>query len=390
MTPASTVLYLDYTNAIGLGGAQRSLSLLIRHLDRSQYRPVVGCSADEQLRELLPSEVDVRDLVLPASFRTVSRYESPWGRLPKLLTASAKAVTMVKQMIAQERPSVIHANNLKMLWLASRAARGTVPVIWHVRDIYPDSTFARACLRMGSAMASHVVTVSNAVRRQFTESENVSVIYNAVELPDIEAATLAGRNFRTVNGIPAGSMVAGFAGRLAKWKGVDLLITAIADLKNRFSNLHLLIVGDGPERQNLETLALRHAAEDRVHFVPFQEQIGPVFGAMDFVVVPSVEPDPFPRSVIEAMSYGKAVIGSRDGGIVEAVCEGKTGYLVQPESVTELGRALEQLAGHPDRTAAMGLAGRARCEEFFSVGQQAKTIAALYNKLTRSTSRIAA
>jgi glycosyltransferase involved in cell wall biosynthesis len=377
----ATVLYLDYTNEIGLGGAQRSLSLLVRHLDRSCYRPVVGCPPDEQLRTLLSYEVPVHDLLLPDSFRGVSRYESPWTRLPNLLAGCGRAIAAVKEMLHVERPSVVHANNLKMLWLASRAARGKVPVIWHVRDIYPKTRFAQSCLKIGSMMATHVVAVSGAVKRQFSPAGKVSVIHNAVELPDLGRSNAAGRQFRAANGIPVDGLVAGFAGRLAPWKGVDRLIAAYAQVRLTVPTLKLMVAGDGPERESLKRHALDSGVGDGIHFIPFQQRLEPLYGAMDFVVVPSVEPDPFPRSVIEAMSYGKPVIGSRDGGIIEAVSEGETGYLVEPNSIEALAQALARLVAEPERRIAYGRAGRQRCEQLFSVQKQARAVRELYQTL---------
>ncbi|MBM3787636.1 MAG: hypothetical protein FJW30_25040 [Acidobacteria bacterium] len=97
------VLYLDYTNAIGLGGGQRSVSLLVRHLNRERYQPLVACPPDEKMREILDPSVRVLDLNLPARFRSVSRNDASILGLPATASHLWSTVQQLKKMVASER-----------------------------------------------------------------------------------------------------------------------------------------------------------------------------------------------------------------------------------------------------------------------------------------------
>src|SRR5690349_3823991 len=130
------VLFLDYTNGIGLGGGQRSLQLLLEELDRDRFEPVLACPDDEQLLQWIPAGVQVFPLDLPSEFRSLSRRGSRWGHLLASLPGVARLRHQWAAMLRAVRPDLIHANNLKMLLLAAAAGPWSrTPRLWHVRDI---------------------------------------------------------------------------------------------------------------------------------------------------------------------------------------------------------------------------------------------------------------
>ncbi|MCC6536265.1 MAG: glycosyltransferase family 4 protein, partial [Bryobacterales bacterium] len=332
------VLYLDYTNAIGLGGGQRSLNLLMRHLSRARYEPVLACPPDEKLREILDPTVRVLDLNLPARFRSVSRNDASLLHLPATASHLWGTVQQLKKMVAAERIDLIHANNLKMALLAALAAP-SLPMVWHVRDIFPGRQPVMRLLQFASRAATKVLAVSQAVAHHLPDRSKTEVLYNAVELPPVEAAAPSRRT----------PPVFGFVGRLDAWKGIRALADAFAIVRRAHPEAELLVAGEGPEAAVLNGRA-------GITQLGFQKNLAEVFSRIDVAVTPSIEPDPFPRAVIEAMSYGRPVVGAAAGGIPEAIAHDDTGLLVTPGSVEELAAAMARFSREPELVAALGAA----------------------------------
>ena len=157
-----------------------------------------------------------------------------------------------------------------------------------------------------------------------------------------------------------------FAGPLFPNKGVDTIIRALPQLAAHHPDVVFVIVGDGPDQPRLRTLALEFAVEDRCQFVgriPLADL--PLFYSMAdiFVTLSREEPpavESFGIAFLEAGACGTAVIGSRSGGIPDAVHEGVTGLLVPPNDPDTFAQtAAGLLADHALRER-MGKSGRAR------------------------------
>lgn len=353
------ILFLDYTNGIGLGGGQRSLALLIRHLPTDRYQPLLACPPGEQLRDLVSARVPVLDLALPSSFASASRFSGSVFSYARGLMASTSAVDALRRLLREQRVDIVHANNFKMHVLAAAASAGkNIPVLWHVRDIFPERN--AGLLRIAGRAAAKVLTVSRAVAAQFGSKPNVSVLYNAVEMP-VEADERDTKDWPVI----------GYVGRLDPGKGLDTLYKSFFSLLEKYPQARLLIAGDGPERRSIP-------AHPAIEVMGFQQDVSRVWRQMDICVQPSSQPDSFPRSVIEAMSWGKPVVGASIGGIPEAIEENTTGLLFQPGDPASLRARLELLLRYPGRARAMGAAGRQRCEKLFSIPAQIEHLARIY------------
>ena len=353
------ILFLDYTNGIGIGGGQRSLALLIRHLPRDRYQPIVACPPGERFRELVPPSVPTFDLPLSPAFTAANRVAGAPLSYARALASVSSTATGLRRLLSTQQIDLIHANNFKMHVLAKLASVGRrIPVLWHVRDIFPEQT--SGWLRLGGRAADRVLTVSQAVAAQFGDNDRVSVLYNAVELPAEPERRELGR-----------APVIGYVGRLDAGKGLDTLVSAFFGLLGRHPQARLLLVGEGPERRSIPS----HPA---IEVLGFQADVAAAWRRIDICVQPSNQPDSFPRAVIEAMSWAKPVVGAAIGGIPEAIEEGSTGLLFKPGDAAGLGARVEALLRHPGRAREMGLAGRRRCESLFSISAQIQQLTKIY------------
>ncbi len=159
-------------------------------------------------------------------------------------------------------------------------------------------------------------------------------------------------------------------GRLVREKGFDTAILAFSLLKKRGSNAQLILAGGGPERPALELLAGELDLGDSVVFtgVLTQEEVTSTFNRATIVLVPSII-ESFGLVILEAMQMGRPVIASRVEGVPEVIVEGETGILVPKQDPIALCEAIEDLLAQPEKAIQMGMQGRKRAIETFTLDQ---------------------
>lgn len=184
--------------------------------------------------------------------------------------------------------------------------------------------------------------------------------------PGLDPAPLASRH-----GLPKGRWLVTVA-RLVPHKGIDTTIKALALLAPRHPDLRYAIVGEGEYRPPLEALAVERGVGDRVHFLsgvidaelPLVYALANIYVGVSRLTARDVEG--FGIALLEASASGKPVVAGRSGGMPDAVREGETGLLVDPEDETSVVRAIESLLDDPARAQRLGAAGRAAAESFYN------------------------
>lgn len=156
-----------------------------------------------------------------------------------------------------------------------------------------------------------------------------------------------------------------FLGRLSTVKGIDVLIDAFRRASAVNPELRLSVVGEGPDRARLETLAADLIERQQVCFTGWLDRAGIIdqLAASALVVVPSLWPEAFGRVVLDAYSCGRPVIASRIGGLPELVGP-ETGLLVTPSDSAALAEAIGRLAGDREMLRRLGTAAAQRATDF--------------------------
>jgi glycosyltransferase involved in cell wall biosynthesis len=174
----------------------------------------------------------------------------------------------------------------------------------------------------------------------------------------------------------------GYAGGLLPEKGIDLLIQACAGLQGRWQ---LYIVGEGSERSELERLVAKLQLSEHVHIAERLEstQMATFYQGLDVFVLPSrttsTWKEQFGRVLIEAMACGVAVIGSDCGEIPNVI--GNAGLLFHENDTPTLRNQLQQMIDEPHRRLALGVAGRQRVLDQFTMAGIAEQTVAVYRRL---------
>jgi phosphatidylinositol alpha-1,6-mannosyltransferase len=168
---------------------------------------------------------------------------------------------------------------------------------------------------------------------------------------------------------------------------MDTGIRVLALLRERHPDLGYAIVGSGDDRTRLEALAFETGVSDRVRFlggVP-DSDLPAVYNAAGIYLglsrVMRDRAEGFGISLVEAAASGLPVVAGRSGGVPDAVREGESGLLVDPDDLEEVCRAVEGLLDDPERAARMGRAGRKAVETYFNWDRVAADLSAIGHEL---------
>ncbi len=158
-----------------------------------------------------------------------------------------------------------------------------------------------------------------------------------------------------------------YAGRLVRWKGVQYLIDAAAELAAA-RRVRLLVVGEGDYRTSLEQRARERGIADRVRFLGYisSDALAPFYAAADVVALASYANETFSIMSAEAMACARPVVGTRFGGIPEVIADGETGLLAEPENPRDLAAKLGQVLDDAALRERFGQCGRRRVLQLFT------------------------
>jgi glycosyltransferase involved in cell wall biosynthesis len=351
-------------NSLGVGGSERKVAALAQHL----HAAGVGTSCaymckPDVLAPQFPAGVPLTFLDRRGrlSLRVMRR-------LASLLRANGRSVLVavniypalyVALMALLRRRSVSKTFCLMNSGSAQRR-----------RDHWFHALYLWALHRMDT-----VVYGSEAQRRQWVSPASPAwsrscVIYNGVRLEWFAhyASAAVVLQCRQRWAIPASRFVFGSVGRLVRVKNYAVLIEALAQLRARGLDAHLLLVGDGQLRTELEQLAARLCVAEFVSFAGELPDVRPALSVMDVFTLPSTD-ETFSNAALEAMAMAKPAILSNVGGAAEMVSHGSEGFLVDAQSsCIDIVQCLLTLAGDSARRTAMGLAAQRRVAAQFTVG----------------------
>ena len=386
------VRVLQVVSDLGVGGGQEVVATLTRSLIAVDCIPVVVALRDGPLRaDLERAGITVEVL----RGRTQSLVA-----LPAALAELRRVRRDFAAIVARHRPEVIQTHLLRaldFLVLTLRAERGVRRVFWtfhnarldlradqlsgHVWLLGPKRLAYRVLYFAAGRTVDGFIAVSDdvgaAVRRQFHPPPGrVVTIPNGVDTErygqPIDRAAVRERV-----GIPGDARVLIVVAKLMKQKGHEFLLRALPSLFERFPDLHVLLVGDGPLRSRLTDDIAQLPGAARVHLAGNRRDVGDLLAASDLFVLPSLW-EGLPMALLEAMATGLPAVVTDVSGSGQVVVDGESGLVVPPGDVERLCAAIGLMLDDPDRAKRMGIAGRRRVDRFFSARVQAARHAALY------------
>lgn len=332
--------------AAGLGGSERSLLdciFALREADPTGDARLLAF-ADGPLvhraRELGASvEVIVppRELAtLGESARDAARLDSVWAAFPAM-----RFLVELKRAIVRAAPDVVHTNGMKAHLLAGCVTPSDVRLIVHLRDFIGSRRASRRLLPLLAKLRARTVFVANshAVAEDFLRiapRAAVHTVYNVVDTDHFAPGPSEPEWLASLAGLESpsrGGVSFGLVATYARWKGHHLFIEAAGHLRAAHPNLSLrfYVVG-GPiyetagsqvDAAQLSEFARKAGIADCFGLVPFQDDIVRVYRSLNVVVHASTEPEPFGRTIVEAMACSRPVLVANAGGAAELFQQGE-------------------------------------------------------------------
>jgi glycosyltransferase involved in cell wall biosynthesis len=251
----------------------------------------------------------------------------------------------------------------------------------------PPSELTRPTM-WGMRHATAIFAVSEFIRRGLIsmglQADKIYTIHNAVDAdhfdPDKQADTQP--SIRERFAIPKSARLVAIAARMNPWKGQYELIGAVSALRERFADLHVMILGANvPEfRAEYERRAREGGVADRIHFGGYQKDVRPFLHECDLFALPSYG-EPFGLAIVEAMSMRRPVLACNSGGVPEIITHGEDGWLVEERSIEAVAAGLTALLNDAELCRRMGERARETVRSRFTPQMQSDAVTARYSSL---------
>jgi glycosyltransferase involved in cell wall biosynthesis len=351
-----------------LYGADKMLLRVLREMVQ-MTEPIVAIESEGELADALRAmscRVIVRELgVLRRSYMT------PAGLLNRAWHTIRSAFWLAR-FIRENDIRLVLTSTVSVTSSALAARITGRPHLWFVQEIL--SGKAAILSFLVRHLSNRIVTNSEACARSVHRGHEATARKTRVAYPGVDARAFKnadGAAFRRQFGAGTSVVLIGLVGRLHYWKGQDFFLDALSELKKRNVNgFCALFVGEAYRdyadyKRQLEEKARRLSLAEQVIFCGHIRDTPSVFKALDIVVAPSTQPEPFGLVVAEAMAARRPVIATAWGGPAEMIRDGESGFLIPPDDPLEFSRRLEQLMRSPQLRERIGRAAGERIEAFF-------------------------
>jgi glycosyltransferase involved in cell wall biosynthesis len=392
MTRPIRVLFFDHTAE--LGGGEIALADLIRHLDRGRVEPIVLLGSKGPLEERIGGFAPVD--VVPIDSAVVGARKDALGLVTAFQLAAARAairyVFRLRRLLKEKHIEVIHTNSLKAFVLGGIAGRlQGIKVIWHLRDRIADDYLPHRVvwvMRHLAKILPHFVIANSHATLETVQLEGkppAMVIGSGVDLSKFSPSKVSVAILDEPN--TARSKMIGLVGRICPWKGQHIFIEAAALVHARWPNVRFQIIGAALFREHDYDLALRRTVEERrldqvLEFTGFQSDVARAISGLDILVHASTVGEPFGQVIVQGMACELPVIATNGGGVPEIVQDGVTGLLVPMGDAPAMADAICRLLEDPASARTMGVLGRKRAVEHFTIDRSTEKLMDVCERVT--------
>jgi glycosyltransferase involved in cell wall biosynthesis len=372
-----------FTHTASISGPNNSLIQLVKKLDKLNYESIVYFpSSGEAINEFKRLNVKCRVIKNKRIERNPFLY-------PIYLYELIITTFSLIRFINKDQLDIIHINTSVTPFPGIAAKLVGVPIIWHVRESLNNNMINTLYLRLISHLAIRIIAVSDSVSRELIKRTNVPrvkllTIYNGIEVKDYQL-NYDKKEKRRLLGLPIEKTLIAVPAFLHPGKGHLVLLKAVKHLiiQKRIKNFLILIIGNDPSIKKdyyelLRHFVIKNNIDSNVRFLGKRKDIPDLLYISEIVCLPSVFPDPFPRTVLEGMAAGKPIVASNTGGIPEMIVDKVTGLLVNPNDSEALSIALMELIENKNKSVWMGEKGKGVVKEKFNSVIHAKKIQVVY------------
>lgn len=316
--------------------------------------------------------------------------------------------TRLEQLARELRPDILHAHSpvLNVIPALRVGRRLGIPVVYEIRAFWEDAAVDHGTTREGSLRyrltrgletwalrrVDHTFTICEGLRKDIVArgipAGKVTVIPNAVDIEGFQLSGEPDAALKSRLGLD-GTTVIGFVGSFYAYEGLDLLLDAAARMMAGRTDLRVLLVGGGPQDENLKAQARRLGIADKVIFtgrVPHGE-VSRYYDLIDLLAYPRhsmrLTELVTPLKPLEAMAQGRVFVASDVGGHKELIRDGETGRLFKAGDPEALAETLADMLDHPDRWPAYRAAGRQFVEQVRNWRNSVANYTPVYERLAK-------
>lgn len=373
MAAPTRILHITFN--MGFGGTEQVIRQLVMNLDKTRFHNEIAC---------IDGEVGAlgQAMEIEHGIKHHTRQRAPGFDLQTIL--------WLRKLIKSGRFDIVHCHQYSPYaygWFAHWFTGAKIVFTEHGR-FHPDQYRKKA--RFVNPLIAHtshkLVAISSATRDALVEyeyfpRERINVIYNGIAPVAIVEEKRAALEKEL--GIRSGETIIGTVARMDPVKNQGLILKALRALLDEDFPVRLLLVGDGPERKNLEKLTTDLQVEKSVIFTGFQSQPADYISLMDIFLLPSFT-EGTSMTLLEAMSLGIPTVATRVGGTPEIISDGKTGVLTESDNLNEFTIALKLLIEQPATRKQMADRAKQQFGERFSVAKMVEQYQELYQAGTTS------
>ncbi len=358
MNNSSKIRVLHIMDKLGVAGSSihgvtRAITWWIPRFDQSHFELSV-CS----LRSPEPAGEIFSQNDIPLFYLSKSKFDP---------TTVFSLVSLLKR----EQPDIIHLHGYGSTNFGRLASLITgIPNIVHEHTVIDDQPFYQTLAdTVLSPLTTKAIAISEPVRefmvdRRKIKAEQLETFFyglplSSFQVPEEEKV----QEMKAKLGIDDTDLIVSNVGRLDTQKGQMYLLKAAPEVIGHLPNVKFLIVGDGPDREMLESLARQEGIQDHVIFAGYQVEIPAILGLSDVVAIPSLW-EGGPITLFEAMNLRKPVVGTPVGMMPEVIKDGETGFLVPCSEHVQLAEKLVLLLKNPQLARMMGENAWKACQNY--------------------------
>ncbi len=343
------------------GGAQENVLDKTVRLDPNLFSCILATG---------PSEGPEGSLLEIAKKRQADVREIPWLVREISPLNDIRAVISLARIIRKERPDIVHTHTSKAGIVGRAAARiARVPVVIHephghvfhgYYGKFKTGVFI-ALERWFSRWSDRIVMLTSNeqadhIALRIAPADKFVTIHSGIDYTQMLNDSSAPGALRTPLSIDKDAKVIGTLGRLVDIKGQIHLINAMPEILSQVPNAHLVLVGSGPLREDLQRSAEALGVGARVHFAGYRSDIAACLKDIDVFVLPSLN-EGMGRVLVEAMVMSLPLVASDICGIRDLVQDGRNGRLTPVGDSGAIARAVVEILNGPDLAVRMGEAG---------------------------------
>lgn len=279
-----------------------------------------------------------------------------------------------RRVVDSIRPSIVVSNGLKFHAITGLSGTGNARLVWFMHDYLSSRALMRNVLPKLAGSVSLILANSRSVADdigRLIPLPQREVVYCGIDRQHFAPGQGDGRwldQLAESNPLPSNAVRVGMVATFARWKGQDLFIDAAARVLQQTlsSPVGFYIIG-GPiysthgsqyTLEELRGIVEHYGLEEHIRFVPFQDDTSAIYRSLDVVVHASKHPEPFGRTILEAMSCGRSVIATQAGGAIEIFKCGESALGFPLGDTVALSHAMTSLIGSPHRRVELGKKAR--------------------------------